>query len=149
VSSFGLAPDGNLANYLLPNDKALRNSTYRYWVRAFNSMGQAGGWSTAGTFVIRVTATEKAPAKPLEQLPQQQLVAALPRQIAESVEHSAVRPITVSEPVETPVAAPVPPVAVVVVPATEIEAPAAQELEQQLIDEALWRLLNPAAMIQS
>ena len=149
VSSFGLAPDGNLANYLLPNDKALRNSTYRYWVRAFNSMGQAGGWSTAGTFVIRVTASEKAPAKPLEVLPQQQLLAALPQQTAATVDDSVVRPITVSEPVEPPVAAPVKPVAVVVVPATETAAPAAQALEQQLIDEALWRIVNPAAMIQS
>lgn len=55
VVSFQLTPDRSQAIYVLPNDKAFKPSTYRFWVRAFNSLGQASSWSTAQTFVIQAS----------------------------------------------------------------------------------------------
>jgi hypothetical protein len=52
VSAFSVNPEGTIASYVLPNDKALRPGTYRFWIRAFNSLGQASNWSTSKTFVI-------------------------------------------------------------------------------------------------
>jgi subtilisin family serine protease len=56
VKTFQLSPDGNTATYTLPNSRALVPSTYRFWVRAFNSTNQASGWSTSKTFVILASA---------------------------------------------------------------------------------------------
>lgn len=150
VSSFGVNPEGTQAFYTLPDNMALRNSTYRWWARAFNSMGAAGGWSNAGTFVIRVTETDKAAVKPLESLPQQTLLAELPQR----TERSVVRPTAAQAaavPVEPSSTAPVEPVARVVAPdVRDVQGvPAEQIMEQRLIDEALWRLINPAAVVQS
>ena len=50
--AFQLTPDQSQAYYVLPNSQALKPSTYRFWIRAFNSLGQASSWSTAQTFVI-------------------------------------------------------------------------------------------------
>lgn len=55
VIAFQLTPDQSQAIYVLPNDKAFKPSTYRFWVRAFNSLGQASSWSTAQTFVIQAS----------------------------------------------------------------------------------------------
>ncbi len=52
VKSFQLSPDGNQASYSLPDSMALAPSTYRFWVRAFNSQGQASSWSNSKTFVL-------------------------------------------------------------------------------------------------
>ena len=52
VTSFGIRPDGTTAFYILPNAQALRPSTYRFWIRAFNSLGQSSSWSSSKTFVI-------------------------------------------------------------------------------------------------
>ncbi len=52
VTTFGLRSDGTTAFYVLPNAKALRPSTYRFWIRAFNSLGQSSSWSSSKTFVI-------------------------------------------------------------------------------------------------
>ena len=54
VTSFQLSPGGATASYTLPDSKALELGTYRFWVRAFNSQGQASSWSTSKTFVISV-----------------------------------------------------------------------------------------------
>lgn len=55
VKSFTLSPDGSIASYTLPADKALRNSTYRVWIRGFNSQGTASAWSASKTFTISVS----------------------------------------------------------------------------------------------
>jgi len=52
VTSFQVSPGGTQASYTLPDARALIPSTYRFWVRAFNSQGQASGWSTSMSFVI-------------------------------------------------------------------------------------------------
>ena len=52
VTTFGLRPDGTTAYYVLPNAQALRPSTYRFWIRAFNSLGRSSSWSSSKTFVI-------------------------------------------------------------------------------------------------
>jgi hypothetical protein len=52
VTSFQVSPGGTQASYTLPDNKALIPSTYRFWVRSFNSQGQASGWSTSKSFVI-------------------------------------------------------------------------------------------------
>ncbi|MFN9721335.1 MAG: hypothetical protein ACK58L_21765 [Planctomycetota bacterium] len=52
VVAFQLNPNQTEAFYVLPDAKALKPSTYRFWIRAFNSLGQSSAWSTAQTFVI-------------------------------------------------------------------------------------------------
>ncbi len=54
VKSFSLDPGGSSASYTIPGANALKPGTYRFWVRAFNSLGQASAWSTSMTFVITV-----------------------------------------------------------------------------------------------
>ncbi len=147
VSSYGVSPDGTQAFYTLPDSMALKNSTYRWWARAFNSMGTSGGWSNAGTFVIRVTAAEKSAGQPLEALPQQALLASLPQRAERTVQRPSADQAAAIER-GLPDAAPMEPVATHVptlVPGVSGE----QSIEQQLIDEALWRLVNPAAIVQS
>lgn len=62
VIAFQLNPGQNEAFYVVPNAQALKPSTYRFWIRAFNSLGQASSWSTAQTFVILASA-ESNPAE--------------------------------------------------------------------------------------
>lgn len=52
VTSFQLTPSQTEALYTLPDAKALRSSTYRFWIRGFNALGQASNWSLAQAFVI-------------------------------------------------------------------------------------------------
>ena len=152
VSSFGVIPDGNQAYYNLPADKALRNSTYRWWVRAFNSMGTAGGWSNAGTFVIRVTEATKPAVQPLESKPLETLIAALPERTVRPESQSVAVAADAVQPDPAPVTATAPMATARVIPAVAPAAPAAPAdaaAEQLLIDEALWRMINPAAVVQS
>jgi len=152
VSSFGVIPDGNQAYYNLPADKALRNSTYRWWVRAFNSMGTAGGWSNAGTFVIRVTEATKPAVQPLESKPLETLMAALPERTVRPESQSAAVAAEAVQPDPAPVTATAPLATARVIPAVAPAVPAAPAdaaAEQLLIDEALWRMINPAAVVQS
>lgn len=55
VSTFTLNPAGDVASYILPANKALGNGTYRFWIRAFNSLGTPSAWSASRTFVILVS----------------------------------------------------------------------------------------------
>jgi len=145
VSSYGVNPDGTQAFYTLPDNMALRNSTYRWWARAFNSMGASGAWSNAGTFVIRVTAAEKPADQPLAALPSQTLLASLPQRAEQAeVRRAANEAVAVDH--EYSEVAPVEPV-VKIVPTNVPGLPGEQSMEQQLIDEALWRLINPAAVV--
>ncbi|MEY3227187.1 MAG: Calcium-dependent protease precursor [Planctomycetota bacterium] len=145
VSSFGVNPEGTQAFYTLPDNMALRNSTYRWWARAFNSMGASGGWSNAGTFVIRVTAAEKPADQPLAALPGQTLLASLPQRAERpEVRRAANEALAVDHGYSE--VAPVEPVAKIV-PTNVPGVPGEQSMEQQLIDEALWRLINPAAVV--
>lgn len=59
VTSFQVSPGGRQASYTLPDARALIPSTYRFWVRAFNSQGQASGWSTSMSFVIAAQLNER------------------------------------------------------------------------------------------
>lgn len=145
VSSFGVNPEGTQAFYTLPDNMALRNSTYRWWARAFNSMGTAGGWSNAGTFVIRVTAAEKPADQPLAALPGQTLLASLPQRAERPEVRRAANEAAAVDHGYSEVA-PVEPVAKIV-PTNVPGVPGEQSMEQQLIDEALWRLINPAAVV--
>ena len=58
VKTFSLDPGGATASYSLPAANALKVGTYRFWIRSFNSLGQASGWSTSRTFVITVQLDE-------------------------------------------------------------------------------------------
>ena len=66
VTSFQVSPGGTQASYTLPDNKALIPSTYRFWVRSFNSQGQASGWSTSKSFVISAQLDE-SPLLPTEE----------------------------------------------------------------------------------
>ncbi len=52
VTAFSLDPTGKIAFYTLPDNKAFQPGTYRFWIRAFNSVGTSSGWSNSKTFVI-------------------------------------------------------------------------------------------------
>lgn len=52
VSNLQLAPGGLNAFYTVPASSPLTPSTYRFWIRAFNSQGMASSWSASQTFVI-------------------------------------------------------------------------------------------------
>ena len=85
VKTFSLDPGGVTASYNLPAAKALKAGTYRFWVRAFNSLGQASGWSNSKTFVITVKRDEPLNAprgvNP-DQLAEAQVVSALSQRSA-------------------------------------------------------------------
>ena len=66
VKTFSLDPGGATASYTLPDAKALKPGTYRFWVRALNSLGQASGWSTSRTFVITVKLDDSLQNSPAE-----------------------------------------------------------------------------------
>lgn len=66
VTTFSLDPGGATASYTLPAANALKAGTYRFWVRAFNSLGQSSGWSTSVTFVITVQLDENLQKPPIE-----------------------------------------------------------------------------------
>jgi hypothetical protein len=57
--TFSLDPGGQTASFTLPAANALRPGTYRFWVRAVNSLGQFSSWSVSKTFVITVQLDEK------------------------------------------------------------------------------------------
>jgi len=52
VRVFQLNPEGTQAYYNLPSSMALRPSTYRFWIRSFNALGQRSNWSNSQSFVI-------------------------------------------------------------------------------------------------
>lgn len=66
VNSFQVSPGGTQASYTLPDNKSLVPSTYRFWVRAFNSQGQASSWSTSKSFVITAQ-LEETPFLPTDE----------------------------------------------------------------------------------
>lgn len=52
AKAFSIDPTGKIASYTLPDNMALRTGTYRFWIRAFNSLGTASSWSNFKSFVI-------------------------------------------------------------------------------------------------
>ncbi|RLT22197.1 MAG: hypothetical protein DWI29_00860 [Planctomycetota bacterium] len=52
VRTFAVDPTGKISFYTLPDNQALRVGTYRFWIRAFNSLGTSSSWSNSQTFVI-------------------------------------------------------------------------------------------------
>jgi hypothetical protein len=69
--TFSLDPGGQTASYTLPAANALKPGTYRFWVRAVNSLGQLSSWSVSKTFVITVqldTNPQNSPAETPDEL---------------------------------------------------------------------------------
>ncbi|MEJ7592704.1 MAG: hypothetical protein WKF77_14235 [Planctomycetaceae bacterium] len=52
VRTLALNPTGKIAFYTLPDNQAFKPSTYRFWIRAFSSIGTASSWSDSQSFVI-------------------------------------------------------------------------------------------------
>ena len=52
VTTYGVDPTGRIAFYTLPDNKAFRPGTFRFWIRAFNAIGTASSWSNSQSFVI-------------------------------------------------------------------------------------------------
>jgi predicted phage tail protein len=52
VTTVAVDPTGKVAFYTLPDNQALRPGTYRFWIRAFNSLGTSSSWSNFKTFAI-------------------------------------------------------------------------------------------------
>jgi hypothetical protein len=143
VNSFQLNPAGTEAYYTLPNDKALSNGTYRFWVRGFNSMGTAGAWSDARVFVISVTQNgQPLKAKTLDALSADALLAALLPGTSQKPARATARPQQDPLPVDLPAAVNQQP-AEIVVAASATETAAATAADQLLLDEAIWTLINP------
>lgn len=146
VSSFNVSPDGTEASYTIPDDKALRASTYRFWVRAFNSMQQPSAWSEPGTFVLTLSALEpqiKAELEPSSEV----LASLLPERKQTPVRRPAIVPadevVADAEVVQLAVAERPTDSASPVVPADSNAG------EQMLIDQAIWMLINPAVPVVS
>ncbi|MFM7057248.1 MAG: hypothetical protein ACKO2P_10040 [Planctomycetota bacterium] len=141
VSSFNISPDGTQASYTIPDDKALRASTYRFWVRAFNSMQQPSAWSEPQSFVLTLSALEPQIDAELE--PTTELLASLlPERRQPEVRQPAIVPAdqTATEPeVVQLTLAEYPPVQAAD-PAPVESSPG----EQLLIDQAIWMMINPA-----
>jgi len=64
--TFSLDPGGQTASYTLPAANALKTGTYRFWVRAVNSLGQFSSWSVSKTFVITVQLDQNLQNSPAE-----------------------------------------------------------------------------------
>jgi len=140
VSSFNVSPDGTEASYTIPDDKALRSSTYRFWVRAFNSMQQPSVWSEPQSFVLTLTAAE--PQIDTEIEPEVEILAALlPERRQPPVQHPAIAPAQTTPQTESMM------LALAERPADPSPAVAPAESkpgEELLIDQAIWMIVNPA-----
>ena len=146
VSNFNVSPDGTEASFTIPDDKALRASTYRFWVRAFNSMQQPSAWSEPGSFVLTLSALEPQIDTGLEESAEV-LASLLPERHQSPVQRPAIVPVdwTVAETAAPQLAVAEHPV----VPAPA-EAPVEPSVgEQMLIDQAIWMMINPAAPVVS
>jgi hypothetical protein len=146
VSNFNVSPDGTEASFTIPDDKALRASTYRFWVRAFNSMQQPSAWSEPGSFVLTLSALEPQIDTGLEESAEV-LASLLPERHQSPVQRPAIVPVdwTVAE-------TEAPQLAVAEHPVVPAPAEAAVEPsvgEQMLIDQAIWMMINPAAPVVS
>lgn len=139
VTSFQLTPNQTEALYTLPDGQALRASTYRFWVRGFNALGQSSNWSLAQAFVI---AANDVPVKKDDG---QLLVAALDPQLSvftqEVTQAVPVRSVTV--PVDVPVEQPE---AAVVVTQTAESVPV--NVEGHLIDEVMSEIMMTDALLK-
>lgn len=143
VTSFGVNPGGTEAFYTIPDDKALRASTYRFWVRGFNSMQQPGGWSEPQSFILTLSALEPQVGDQPE--PELEVLAALlPQRPQVAKRQSIMDPAAEAPASEVEVVA----VAVSELPANvsggAVEA-ALSSSDEELIDQAIWMLINPAA----
>ena len=148
VTSFNISPDGTTALYTIPDDKALRSgTTYRWWVRGINSMNAAGAWSDPQVFVMAQSSPAPTAGKELV-LPEQLLAELLPQRrespvqpgsdsqknaeqliSAQSAEQT-VAVVALAEPSQVSPGQPV--------------VPNVTDADAQLIDQALWMLVNPS-----
>ncbi|MEY3174383.1 MAG: Calcium-dependent protease precursor [Planctomycetota bacterium] len=142
VLSFGVSPGGSEAYYTIPDDKALKASTYRFWVRGFNSMQQPGGWSEPQSFVLTLSAAEPQIDAQLE--PDVEILASLlPERRQPPVRQAAVERSEEVPPAEA---------AAVQLSAAEMPNSRSQQSVPEtasnpgeiLIDQAIWMLVNPA-----
>jgi hypothetical protein len=143
VTSFGVNPGGTEAFYTIPDDKALRASTYRYWVRGFNSMQQPGGWSEPQSFILTLSALE--PQIESHPEPELEVLGALFPQRSRALQRQEVRNPSAEAVSGDPE---VVPVAVAEFPAAaqgDGVRSATSSSDELLIDQAIWMLINPAA----
>ena len=148
VTSFNISPDGTTALYTIPDDKALRSgTTYRWWVRGINSMNAAGAWSDPQVFVMAQSSPAPTAGKELV-LPEQLLAELLPQRrespvqpgsdsqknaeqlISAQFAEQTVAVVALAEPSRVSPGQPV--------------VPNVTDADAQLIDQALWMLVNPA-----
>ena len=141
VRTFSLEPGGVNASYTVPTANKLSAGTYRFWIRAFNSLGQASSWSTSKTFVITPLAeNDQKPASESD-------LGLAASQITVALTDRKVVPVKV-----TPEAAPVEVTAasedvlVADVPADNHVTPVPEVPgEESLIDAFMHRIADPAA----
>lgn len=142
VKTFSLDPGGATASYTLPAGNALKTGTYRFWVRAFNSLGQASSWSNSKTFVITVQRDEPLNAprgvNP-DELAESQVVSAL--------SGPSTVPVKVTENVAEAEVSPSPEYFVVVEPKDHGHVNVIPESpgEESLIDAFMHRIADPSA----
>lgn len=138
VLTFQLNPSGTEASYTLPDGQALRPSTYRFWIRAFNSLGQSSNWSLAQAFVI---AANEAPAKKNDS---PVLVAALQPELGVFADEASER----VAPPQSVIVAPVEPVEPpkMMVPAEPADA-VVMASEGDLIDEVMAEIMQSDALL--
>ncbi len=138
VLTFQLNPSGTEASYTLPDGQALRPSTYRFWIRAFNSLGQSSNWSLAQAFVI---AANDAPAKKNDA---PVLLAALQPELAVFADEA-------SEQIAPPQSVIVAPVEPVEPPKVMVSAESAEAVvmasEGALIDEVMAEIMQSDALL--
>lgn len=138
VTTFQLNPAQTEALYTLPDAQALRASTYRFWVRGFNSLGQVSNWSLAQAFVI---AANDVPVKTDES----QLVAVLEPVLSvfapDVIDVTPAKNVSVRE--EVPVERPE---AVVVVPQQDAETMLTED--GKLIDEVMSEIMLTEALLE-
>ncbi|MCA9063765.1 MAG: hypothetical protein KDA96_11920 [Planctomycetaceae bacterium] len=96
VTSLNLSPDGKVASYTLPDARAFLPGTYRFWIRAFNAVGQSSSWSSSRSFVI--AAVDQTPS---EGLRDQVLLTSLAVPVQKESSSEMIRMTPVRRPVKT------------------------------------------------
>ena len=147
VKTFSLDPGSTTASYTLPDAKALKAGTYRFWVRAINSLGQSSSWSTSKTFVITVQLEENLQNSPAEhpgELVASRITPALTNRKPLTVK-AALEDVR-SEDVQPEVVVPADFIAVVLPPAHERQLEISQVPgEETLIDAFMHRIADPSS----
>ena len=148
VEAFQLSPDGSEAYFTIPDNKPLNRSTHRFWIRAFNSMQQPSAWSEPQSFVL--AQADLQPQLEQELVPTAELVAlnlSGRRRLPQQGESSSSREMQLAVPAELAVRVSAPPALAEQAQTAGLPGGPAElsETDANLIDQALWMLVNPAS----